>query len=165
MSEALHHKEMNTPDKLAPVIPMPLNRETHETIDFSEAPPDYVADFLMSELNHPGRSQHTGEELVRDIEKLIPAKAERELDKTTLEGRLVEIVQQKNLGDTDIYDHKIDHDAVFQELAEKLLYARDRRDLRPVFEATRNLAHLRSALSDETSRDKEWQLVIDRLFS
>lgn len=165
MSEALHHEQTDTPDKLAPVIPMPLNRETHETIDFSEAHPDFIADFLMSELNHPGRSQHKGGELIADLDKLIPAKTDREPDTTTLEGRLVDIVRQKSLGDIDIYDHKIDHDAVFQVLAEKLLYARDRRDLRPQFETTRNLAQLRSAVSDKTSRDKEWQSVIERLFS
>lgn len=144
---------------------MPLNRESHETIDFSEAPPDYVAEFLMSELCHPGRSQHKGGELVTDLEKLIPTKAMREPDTATFEGRVVEIIQQKNLSDIDIYDHKIDHDAVFQQLAEKLLFARDRRELRPVFEATRNLAQLRGAVSDETPQDARWQDVIDRLFS
>ena len=76
MSEALHHEQTDTPDKLAPVIPMPLNRETHETIDFSEAPPDFIADFLMSELNHPGRSQHRGSELIADLDKLIPTKTD-----------------------------------------------------------------------------------------
>lgn len=165
MSEALHHREIDTPDKLAPVIPMPLHRETHETIDFSEAPPDFVAEFLMSELNHPGRSQHKGDELVADLDKLIPTKTDREPNKATLEGRLVDIIHQKNLNDGDIYDHKIENDAVFQLLTEKLLYARDRRELRSVFEATRNLAQLRSTVSDETSRDTEWQNVIKRLFS
>lgn len=164
MTESLRHEEIDTPDKLAPVIPMPLNRETHETIDFSDAPPDYVAEFLMSELCHPGRSQHRGGELVTDLEKLIPTKTMREPDTATLEGRLVEIIQQKNLADIDIYDHKMDHDEVFRQLAEKLLYARDRRELRPVFEATRNLAQLRSAVSDETTRDERWHDVIDRLF-
>ena len=69
------------------------------------------------------------------------------------------------MGDNDIYDHKIEHDEVFQLFAEKLLYARDRRELRPEFEATRSLAQLRGAMSDETTSDKDWRNVIDRLFS
>lgn len=167
MSEALHHKETDAHNNLAPVIPMPRKREREEpdeTIDFSEAPPDVVAEFLMSELTHPGRAQHKGEALVADLEKLIPTKTDRELDTKTIEGRLVEIVQQKNLHDMDIYDHKIDNDAVFQVLTEKLLSTRDRRDQRAAFEVIRNLAQLRCVVNDETSRDTEWQDVIKRLF-
>lgn len=165
MSEALHHQEIDTPDKLAPVIPLPLGKEARETIDFSEVEPEYAAEFLLSILCHPGRAQHKGGELVADVDKLIPVKMDRTPDTSTLEGRLVEIVREQKLSDMDLYDHKMDHDEIFQALAGKLLEARDRRELRPQFETTRNLAQLRSSIGDKTAKDMQWRDVIDRLFS
>ena len=174
MSEALHHKEVpgSVPapvpaDRIGEVIPFPLRGEEQdaEKLDFSEATPDDVAEFLMSELRHPSRKGHEGVELATDIEKMIPIKGQRAPEPGSLEERLVEIIQQEALTSEEIYDHKIDHDTVFQLLSEKLLYARDRRELYAQFNATRNLAHLRSTVADETSSDEEWRSVIDRLFS
>lgn len=178
MSEAQHHhphSETDLPPPIpidskrrpAEVIPFPKRDEEvdAEKLDFSDAPPEVAVEFLMSELSHPSRSQHQGMELVTDIEQLVPTKMERSLDLTSLEGRLIEIIRTDALGSDDLYDHKIDHDEVFQLLSEKLFYARDRRELRPQFEVIRNLVQLRGTVDDETDRDKEWRDVIDRLFS
>lgn len=178
MTEALHdhsHSEADLPSPIpldskrrsAEVIQFPQRDEEvdAEKLDFSETPPEIAVEFLMSELCHPSRNQHKGMELVTDIEQLVPTKIERSLDPTSLEGRLIEIIRTDALGSDELYDHKIDHDEVFQLLSSKLLSTRDRRDMRPQFEVIRNLAQLRGALGDETDRDKEWRDVIDRLFS
>lgn len=178
MSEAQHHhphSETDLPPPIpidskrrpAEVIPFPKRDEEvdAEKLDFSDAPPEVAVEFLMSELSHPSRNHHKGMELVTDIEQLVPIKTEKPLDLTSLEGRLTEIVRTDALGSDELYDHKIDHDEVFQLLSDKLLSTRDRRDMRPQFDAIRNLAQLRGTVDDETDKDKEWRDVIDRLLS
>lgn len=180
-SEAVHHHgelagdaqpptQPNVPkESIGELVPFPLRESEPDTdtekLDFSEVSSEVAVEFLMSQLNHPSRNQRRGIELATDIEALVPTKAGKALDPTTLEGRLIEIIHKNMLTNDEMYEHKIDHDAVFQLLVNKLLYTRDRRDMRTQFEVTRDLAQLRSTVGDETAEDDEWRNVIDRLFS
>lgn len=154
------------PDASAMGIPKPHEREPAEVIDFSSSGNELIMGAFLDELQSALEHGKTGLELAVYIENELSAKPDETLSPS--KARLQRLLDSGNaLGNDELYDHKVEHDLVFQRLISVLQSTRDRqRTLHEHRRAALKLTELRATLpEDETQRDTQWQEVIDRLFT
>lgn len=162
MSEALHHQEGA---EITPPILLERKRKSAEIIDFSKASAELVTNLFMAELRHPSRATLRGHELAGFIETEISD--EKSDDPSSLSSRLSRLVEATDaFGNDELFDRKVENDAVFQMLVARLQSTGGDKELRDQRKAALKLTELRATLHDDTTdEDETWQDVVDRLFS
>lgn len=154
------------PDASSMGIPKPHERESAEIIDFSSSGNELIMGAFLDDLQSAVEHGKTGLALAVYIENELTAKPDETLSPS--KARLQRLLDSGNaLGDDALYDHKVEHDLVFQRLITVLQSTKDRqRSLHEHRRAALRLTELRATLpEDETQRDPQWQDLIDRLFT
>lgn len=146
-------------------IPHPHEQEPAEVIDFTRSGNERAVGEFFETLQGVGQTGPSGLELAARIETRLSANAGDVTDPLTT--RLQHILHSADaFADDEVYEHKVEHDPVFQRLITILQTTKDRqRSLHDHRRAALKLAELRAAFpDDETEYDQQWQDVIDRLF-
>lgn len=146
-------------------IPHPHEQEPAEVIDLTRSGNERTVGEFFETLQGTGKTVPSGLELAARIEMHLSGQAEESTDALTM--RLQHILHSADaFADDEVYEHKVEHDPVFQRLITILQTTKDRqRSLHDHRRAALKLAELRAAFpNDETDYDQQWQDVIDRLF-
>ena len=163
MSEALSSTTEAEPD----IMRIPDNEQPRsaDIIELPGASAERAIGSFIASLSETVRKGGRSSELALTITESLTSKA----DETPSEEKQA-LLEARAEGDafaqTEIFDHKDEHDPVFQRLVATLQQTRSRQNsLHDQRRAALRLTELRAALiQDETSDDDKWHAVIDRLF-
>lgn len=147
-------------------IPKPHEQAPAEIIDFSRTSNERVMGEFFEILQGAGEKGLHGLELAARIESHLSTKTDASPDALTT--RLQRILDSADaFANDEVYEHKVEHDLVFQRLITFLQTTKDRqRSLHDHRRAALKLAELRAAFpDDDTGYDEQWQDVIDRLLT
>lgn len=147
-------------------MPKPQEQEPAEIIDFTRSGNERTMGEFFETLLGTGQAGPSGIELAVRIDMHLSRQVGESTD--PLITRLRHILHEADaFGDDKVYEHKVEHDPVFQRLITILQTTKDQQQsLHDHRRAALKLAELRAAFpDDETSYDQQWQSLIDRLFA
>ena len=163
MSEILRHEPTHE-KPLATVIPLQREAEEDESIDFTELSSSEVTEFFIKMLNHPGYKDKHGMALAETLDRDLNAEPD---DPQPFRQRLKELLGEADASyyDDTVYDHKAEHDEVFQELIKAMQLSKNQKGLELHRRMGLRMLELRSMIADSTDCDEQWLDVCRRLFS
>lgn len=160
MSEALPPDDDSRP----PAEVVSIEAARSQEYDFSEAPIELSIDFLLSELRDPAHNGKKGLELAAFLESELTSDESR--DPREPQENLARAIRLSHAFDDDVFDTKVTHDRIFNELVTVLKQTADQRSLKAQRHAALRLAEVRALLEHHTTEhDDQWQDTIERLFT
>lgn len=139
--------------------------EIAEIIEFPTSATERAVGSFIDTAYDSVMSDVKSQELAVAIGDSLSGKTEHEADDDIKLVR--ELISHADaFGDSDLYDHKSEHDPVFAKLVTVLQSTKHlHRSLHEQRRAALRLTELRAALEhDETTHDEKWHTIINRLF-